>query len=258
MGVCLILTGFAICVALLMPSLDITLLYKLAPLILVALGIEVLVGSMRGEKLKYDFLSMFMCFLIICGALAASCVPFMMEYYGPAHSEAQGRLQQEWYDNLYAGLAGNADISRVNTRVYLERARSVDDIKTLADVVGEDYLRAEIVLDGSYADKDAFLKACVPVLKAVQESGAVADDVTIRTPQQQEPIAYSLDFDGRYQLEKDVLSQGNRVTESHYDAQDDTYYTAEDYAQLLKNRAAEKAAADAQKAADAAVDAQGT
>ncbi|MEG0897516.1 MAG: hypothetical protein RSF73_08235, partial [Ruthenibacterium sp.] len=61
MGVCLILTGLAIVAVFIMPTFNISLLLKLSPLVLVALGVEILVGSMRGEKLKYDILSMFMC-----------------------------------------------------------------------------------------------------------------------------------------------------------------------------------------------------
>ncbi|MEG1446824.1 MAG: hypothetical protein RSC58_06115 [Ruthenibacterium sp.] len=252
MGVCLILTGLAIVAVFIMPTFDITLLLKLSPLVLVALGVEVLIGSMRGEKLKYDILSMFMCFLLICGALAAACVPLAMQYFGPEREGAESRIGQEWYDNIYANLAGNADVSRVNTEVYLNGVRNPEDMKTLADVISEDFLRIDVVLSGAYADKDAFLKACAPIVKAVRAGGAEPDDVSIHTPHDKEEISYSLNLEGRYQLEKDVMTQADRVQEERYDAQDGVYCTAQELERLNKERAAEAAVTAAQEANDAA------
>ncbi|MEG2834086.1 MAG: hypothetical protein RR859_07940, partial [Ruthenibacterium sp.] len=211
--------------------------------------VEILVGSMRGEKLKYDILSMFMCFLLICGTLAAACVPMAMQYFGPEREGAESRIGQEWYDNIYANLAGNADVSRVNTEVYLNGVRNPEDMKALADVISEDFLRIDVVLSGAYADRDAFLKACAPIVKAVRAGGAEPDDVSIHTPHDKEEISYSLNLEGRYQLEKDVMMQADSVREERYDAQNGDYFTPEELERMNNERAADAAAQEADSAA---------
>ncbi|MEG1154196.1 MAG: hypothetical protein RSD61_06620, partial [Ruthenibacterium sp.] len=67
-----------------------------------------------------------------------------------------------------------------------------------------------------------------------------------------EEIAYSLNLEGRYQLEKDVMTQADRVQEERYDAQDGVYCTAQELERLNKERAAEAAVTAAQEANDAA------
>ncbi len=77
MGLALVVVGAALCVGLFFPNVDFLLLFKLSPLVLVALGCEVIfaASTAKGMRLKYDFLSMFVCFLLIVTALGAACVP---------------------------------------------------------------------------------------------------------------------------------------------------------------------------------------
>lgn len=85
MGLALVVVGAALCVGLFFPNVDFLLLFKLSPLVLVALGCEVIfaASTAKGMRLKYDFLSMFVCFLLIVTALGAACVPVALQYAGP-------------------------------------------------------------------------------------------------------------------------------------------------------------------------------
>ena len=76
MGLALVVVGAALCVGLFFPNVDFLLLFKLSPLVLVALGCEVIfaASTAKGMRLKYDFLSMFVCFLLIVTALGAACL----------------------------------------------------------------------------------------------------------------------------------------------------------------------------------------
>ena len=94
MGLALVVVGAALCVGLFFPNVDFLLLFKLSPLVLVALGCEVIfaASTAKGMRLKYDFLSMFVCFLLIVTALGAACVPVALQYAGPGRSAAEQRL----------------------------------------------------------------------------------------------------------------------------------------------------------------------
>ncbi len=83
MGVSLVLAGALLIYHVFQPNLDILLILKLTPIILVFLGLEILYYSFtyKEEKLKYDFLSMFVCFILIVGSLAMAAVPQVVEYY---------------------------------------------------------------------------------------------------------------------------------------------------------------------------------
>ena len=110
MGLALVVVGAALCVGLFFPNVDFLLLFKLSPLVLVALGCEVIfaASTAKGMRLKYDFLSMFVCFLLIVTALGAACVPVALQYAGPGRSAAEQRVEQELYEATYARLKGNA------------------------------------------------------------------------------------------------------------------------------------------------------
>ena len=96
--------GAALCVGLFFPNVDFLRLFKLSPLVLVALGCEVIfaASTAKGMRLKYDFLSMFVCFLLIVTALGAGMVPVALQYAGPGRSAAEQRVEQELYEATYA------------------------------------------------------------------------------------------------------------------------------------------------------------
>ena len=130
MGLALVVVGAALCVGLFFPNVDFLLLFKLSPLVLVALGCEVIfaASTAKGMRLKYDFLSMFVCFLLIVTALGAACVPVALQYAGPGRSAAEQRVEQELYEATYARLKGNGDIVNVTYDVHLGELRMLTDI----------------------------------------------------------------------------------------------------------------------------------
>ena len=136
MGLALVVVGAALCVGLFFPNVDFLLLFKLSPLVLVALGCEVIfaASTAKGMRLKYDFLSMFVCFLLIVTALGAACVPVALQYAGPGRSAAEQRVEQELYEATYARLKGNGDIVNVTYDVHLGELRTPEDVTGAADL----------------------------------------------------------------------------------------------------------------------------
>ena len=65
LGAVLIAAGCGMLVSLLWPAFEIGWLFKASPQILVALGTEVLLAARGGGKVKYDWLGMLLCLLLV-------------------------------------------------------------------------------------------------------------------------------------------------------------------------------------------------
>ena len=108
LGIALILTGGCIAASMILPDFPLFTVAKLAPLVLVALGVEVLWANARkgDAQLKYDLLSMFVCFVLICASMGAATLPILLRYYGPDREYTERRLEQELEEQLNEKLAG--------------------------------------------------------------------------------------------------------------------------------------------------------
>ncbi len=80
LGVVLVIAGCAMLVSLVWPQLDLRWLLKGAPLILVSLGAETLLAARGGGRVKYDWVGMFLCFLLVCTALCLYAAAWWLLY----------------------------------------------------------------------------------------------------------------------------------------------------------------------------------
>lgn len=69
LGVVLVLTGCAMLASLFQPEVDLSWTLKGSPLILVSLGVETLLAARTGSRVKYDWLGMVLCFILVGAAL---------------------------------------------------------------------------------------------------------------------------------------------------------------------------------------------
>ena len=68
-GVVLVAAGLVMLVSMFAPQLDMTWALKLSPLALVSLGAETLLAARGGGRVKYDWVGMILCCLIVTTAL---------------------------------------------------------------------------------------------------------------------------------------------------------------------------------------------
>ena len=68
-GVVLVVSGLAMLVSMFFPDLKFTWLLQLSPLALISLGVETLLAARGGGRVKYDWVGMVLCCLIVCAAL---------------------------------------------------------------------------------------------------------------------------------------------------------------------------------------------
>lgn len=69
LGAVLVTAGLAMLASLFWPGLELGGLLKASPLILVALGVETLLSARGGGRVKYDWLGMILCFLLVGAAM---------------------------------------------------------------------------------------------------------------------------------------------------------------------------------------------
>ena len=164
MGVTMILVGLLIVCSLFDWGIPLEWVFRFSPLILVALGVEVLVGAFsKGAKLKYDFLSIFVCGLLTLAALAFSAVPFVLQYFGPSHELAERRVETEIYEKVLNSLPGEG-LEMLNVSAAIQRP--VQNAET-ASLQAGDYLTVSVTLSAS--DEADFLA------KAAKINAALAD-----------------------------------------------------------------------------------
>ena len=80
LGVVLILSGAAMLLCMFFPALDLTFLLKLSPLILVSLGVETLLAARQGGAIRYDWVGMVLCFVLVSCALVLFVIAWCLLY----------------------------------------------------------------------------------------------------------------------------------------------------------------------------------
>ena len=164
LGVVLVAAGCAMLASLLRPELDIGWLLKASPLILVALGAETLLSARGGGRVKYDWLGMILCFLLVGAAMvfyAAAWAYENGEFINVRNcsrraDETSFRMDYEFFNGFDSHTlrleAGDALVGRIDTRNgWLEVEISDEDGNILlegAPLNGEQ--RVEVPKTGDY------------------------------------------------------------------------------------------------------------
>ena len=85
LGVVLVVSGILMLVSMFWPHLDWAWVLKCSPLILIGLGVETLLAAKGGGKVKYDWVGMVLCFVLVCAALCLYAMAWWL-VYGPEYS----------------------------------------------------------------------------------------------------------------------------------------------------------------------------
>lgn len=252
LGLSLIVTGLAITAYFFVPGFDIVSVAKLAPLVLVFLGAEVLWASARRkgeERLRLDFLAAFVSFVLICASLCAATLPAVWRWYGPDRSSTEERLSDELEEQLHAAFQGQ-DVLDCNGWVNLG-GYEFDREMTLADLRAEDHAGANITLGGTGANGDEFAARVAALLPALRDAGV--DRACFYWSDDDE--SWDLDLDGVFDMNADAtrLSQMGRHQVQIVDEFGDTMWMeageAEEY---LARQAAAAAENDGEAGASSA------
>lgn len=213
LGVCLIAAGIFFLCYYFVPGFGWQLALKIAPAAaLILLGCEVLFFARRPEHWKYDFMSVFVCLVLIAGCFCLSLLPKVWDEVDPARQQNAMKLEKEYTEQVYAQIKEDApqiSVQDVSCDVYLyTNVDSLDDVE--AD---NGHLELRLALFGPYKTAKAFAEDCRALADAVLHCGKKPDQLVIICDPQDKPEntlesgtlsqteAYTLTLSGPAQLD---------------------------------------------------------
>lgn len=245
LGLALIATGLVITAAFFVPNFDVVFAAKLAPLVLVFLGAEVLWATAHpdGRRIKFDFLSAFVGFVLICASLCAATLPVVWRWYGPDRALTQQRLAGELEDQLFDQL-GDQDLLRCSVWVNLSTG-DFDRQMTAADLRSGDQVGANITLGGTVESADDFAARVAALLPALRQAGVTQVYFFWGDGADQ----WDLDLYGDFAMSASAETLAGMARHQLYltDADGDSYWAEEDEAAALADGQTGPASAPAQE-----------
>lgn len=164
LGVVLVAAGCGMLAAMFWPQIDVRWMLSASPVILILLGVETLLAARGGGRVKYDWLGMFLCFLLVGAALSMYAAAWYFangEYFNAVNcsryaDETSYRMDYGYFDGFdshtFSLEAGDVLEGRVDTYSgSLELEISDEDGNTLCEgipVNGEQ--RFDISRGGDY------------------------------------------------------------------------------------------------------------
>ena len=213
----LIAAGVLLIVYQFVPQFDLLKILKFSPVILIALGIEMLVYSARPDvKVKFDWLAMLGTAFTLCVVGTAALLPLAISEWGPARDYARNRIESQKADAMYSALtvdpALKAKLNSLNVEVRFFHKDDGD--YTLQS--GDDCI-LNAALQGPYADAEAFAADCMAVMQRAADDNLGftcyhfnADEYT------DEGISYYLDCLASYPAGLTAAQVAQRVQTSYY------------------------------------------
>lgn len=215
----LIAAGVLLIVYQLVPQFDLLKILKFSPVILIALGIEMLYYSARPDvKVKFDWLAMLGTAFTLCIVGTAALLPLAISEWNPARDYARNRIESQKADAMYSALTADpalkAKLNRLNVEVRF--FHEADGDYTLQS--GDDCI-LYAALQGPYADAETFAADCMAVMQRAADDGLGftcyhfnADEDT------DDGISYYLDCVASYPAGLTAAQVAQRVQVSyHYD-----------------------------------------
>ena len=218
MGCVMILAGVVICISLFGGGPSLELLFRLSPLILVALGVEVLLASrQKNQRLKYDFVSILLSFVLVGATLCFAAVPLVWNYIGPTRARAENNLEQQIYNRIYQQVGADT-VQGMQVYVSLNALEVKNADLTLEDLSKGGSAHISIQLQPEYADPAKLAAAAADINSHIFELGLVNISVSYMAEQPRQ-TEYSLHLEGLYGMDQTAAQMEQQVTSSALSSQ---------------------------------------
>lgn len=171
MGLCLILGGILLCTFLVRPSTQVLRLLKFSPLVLVALGAELLISHFRfpRARLKYDVLSVVVCCVVLLAGITGTAVGAAAD----VALTAPVRLDN-WRNEIRdtcAGLLADEPIESMevyfDSHLYDWEPMLILHSTDLNDLYTDSDLAISLHLSGDYDDADDFAREAKRIIRTL-------------------------------------------------------------------------------------------
>ena len=215
----LIAAGVLLIVYQFVPQFDLLKILKFSPVILIALGIEMLVYSARPDvKVKFDWLAMLGTAFTLCVVGTAALLPLAISEWNPAREYARNRIESQKADAMYSALTADPALKAKLNSLNVEARffHEADGDYTLQS--GDDCI-LYAALQGPYADAETFAADCMAVMQRAADDGLGFTCYHFNADEDiDDGISYYLDCVASYPAGLTAAQVARRVTESyHYD-----------------------------------------
>ncbi len=204
LGIVLIVVGVLLIWALFDPNFSIGTIAKFSPVILILVGAEMIIGYFcsGGNKVKYDFLSMLVCFLLIFGGLVGSIVPNVVRA-GLGWNQMEERIHNEVEDAIYEGTKDLQTIDSIYLDLYGTSIWNGDYTRfpTYQEIMDDQNYRVylHVNLRGDYESGTALAQDAKEIVDRVRGLNIPLENVTFNYDGEQ--YSGNLELDGWYNLD---------------------------------------------------------
>ena len=249
LGLALIAIGAAILAYMISPGFDIRIVAYLAPVILIALGAEILIRQLigKGKPFRYDFASGFICVLLVIGSFAVALVPYVLYYISPERFSTQEQQLDGVRDQLYAAFQGEQRIRNYSVDGNVGNILSAAHVDENGHWTYQlDYLIVDITLMDSWEDEAAFAKTCRQLMDKMTAQGFNSDSgdgqswgdhftLHLGCPENDQGTSYNLWVDNRLKLGMDAATLKKLVVASYSVPTRENGWTNDGYEELAED-----------------------
>lgn len=170
LGICLITAGIFFLAYHFLPNFDAPLVLKIVPAAgLVLLGCEVLYYATRPQRGKYDFVSVFVCLVLMACCFGLTLLPLVWEQINPDNQLVAQKLSDDYQRSVYEKFQQDAPEIRLKDMGCWVELYRYDGGEGKLTSDNTETLELNVWLQGPYDSAEAFAKDCRHLTNVAQQ-----------------------------------------------------------------------------------------
>ena len=170
LGICLITAGIFFFAYHFLPNFDAPLVLKIVPAAgLVLLGCEVLYYATKPQRGKYDFVSVFVCLVLMACCFGLTLLPLVWEQIDPDNQLVAQKLSDDYQRSVYEKFQQDAPEIRLKDMGCWVELYRYDGGEGKLTSDNTETLELNVWLQGPYDSAEAFAKDCRRLTNVVQQ-----------------------------------------------------------------------------------------
>lgn len=170
LGICLITAGIFFLAYHFLPSFDVQLVLKIVPAAgLVLLGCEVLYYATKPQRGKYDFVSVFVCLVLMACCFGLTLLPLVWEQIDPDNQLVAQKLSDDYQRSVYEKFQQDVPEIRLKDMGCWVELYRYDGGEGKLTSDNTETLELNVWLQGPYDSAEAFAKDCRRLTNVAQQ-----------------------------------------------------------------------------------------
>lgn len=170
LGICLITAGIFFLAYHFLPNFDAPLVLKIVPAAgLVLLGCEVLYYATKPQRGKYDFVSVFVCLVLMACCFGLTLLPLVWEQIDPDNQLVAQKLSDDYQRSVYEKFQQEAPEIRLKDMGCWVELYRYDGGEGKLTSDNTETLELNVWLQGPYDSAEAFAKDCRRLTNVAQQ-----------------------------------------------------------------------------------------